>query len=217
MHATSETNQAVNLALFDFDGTLCTKDSFTSFIFYTLSKRHIVRQGIKILPWIQAYYLKLYPAHSMRLKLFGSMFDNAPSQQLEELGKEYAQTLLNKLDPALFWQLKQHQQQGDKVVIVSASIDLYLKPLCDLLDVDLICTVVEIKDQKITGDYATPDCSSEQKKIRVSERYDLSSYRHVYAYGNSHEDLDMLSLADTPYMVGEDQSLPLLQAVKKLA
>lgn len=41
--------------------------------------------------------------------------------------------------------------------------------------------------------------------------------RHVYAYGNSHEDLDMLSLADTSYMVGEDQSLPLLQAVKKLA
>ena len=78
-------------------------------------------------------------------------------------------------------------------------------------------STVEIKDQKITGDYATPDCSSEQKKIRVSERYDLSSYRHVYAYGNSHEDLDMLSLADTPYMVGEDQSLPLLQAVKKLA
>lgn len=153
----------------------------------------------------------------MRLKLFGSMFRGAPSQPFQDLGKEYAQTLLNKLDPALFWQLKQHQQQGDKVVIVSASIDLYLKPLCDLLDVDLICTVVEIKDQKITGDYATPDCSSEQKKIRVSERYDLSSYRHVYAYGNSHEDLDMLSLADTSYMVGEDQSLPLLQAVKKLA
>lgn len=50
MHATSETNQAVNLALFDFDGTLCTKDSFTSFIFYTLSKRHIVRQGMSQRP-----------------------------------------------------------------------------------------------------------------------------------------------------------------------
>ncbi|WP_353887636.1 haloacid dehalogenase-like hydrolase, partial [uncultured Acinetobacter sp.] len=69
MHATRETDQTVNLALFDFDGTLCTRDSFTHFIFYALSKRHIVRQGIKILPWIQAYYLKLYPAPSMRIKL----------------------------------------------------------------------------------------------------------------------------------------------------
>ncbi|RSP49938.1 HAD-IB family hydrolase, partial [Acinetobacter baumannii] len=55
MYATSETNKTIkNLALFDFDGTLCSKDSFTGFIFYALSKRHIVKQGLKILPWIQA-------------------------------------------------------------------------------------------------------------------------------------------------------------------
>jgi len=69
MYATSEKNKTINLALFDFDGTLCTKDSFTGFIFYTLSKRHIMRKGLKILPWIQAYYLKLYPADAMRAKL----------------------------------------------------------------------------------------------------------------------------------------------------
>jgi len=73
-----EQNKAFkNLALFDFDGTLCTKDSFTGFIFYSLSKRHIVRRGLKILPWIQGYYLNLYPAHAMRPKLYRAMFSSA--------------------------------------------------------------------------------------------------------------------------------------------
>ena len=217
MHATSEKNKTVNLALFDFDGTLCSKDSFTGFIFYALSKRHIVRKSIKILPWIQAYYLKLYPANAMRLKLFATMFRGNSAHQLQQLGQEYARTLLKHLNAKLLQQLVQHQAQGDKVVLVSASIDLYLKPVCELLNIDLICTQVEIKNGKITGQYITPDCSSEQKKIRIHAAYQLDQYAHVYAYGNSYEDLDMFSLANSCYMVGEDQHLPKLADVKKLA
>ncbi|WP_130802088.1 HAD family hydrolase [Acinetobacter ihumii] len=217
MYATSEKNKAVNLALFDFDGTLCSRDSFTGFIFYALSKRHIVRKTIKILPWIQAYYLKLYPAHAMRLKLFATMFRGNSAQQLQQLGQEYAQILLKNLDAGLLQQLQQHQAQGDRVVLVSASIDLYLKPVCELLNIDLICTQVEVKDGKITGQYSTPDCSSEQKKIRIHQCYQLDHYDQVYAYGNSYEDLEMFSLADCCYMVGEDEHLPELSDVKKLA
>ncbi|MDU6055571.1 MAG: HAD-IB family hydrolase, partial [Acinetobacter junii] len=35
-----------------------------------------------------------------------------------------------------------------------------------------------------------------------------SNYQHIYAYGNSEEDLEMLSIADFTYMVGEDKPLP---------
>jgi len=102
-------------------------------------------------------------------------------------------------------------------VIVSASIDLYLKPLADLLDVELICTEVDIRNQIITGAYTTPDCSSEQKKQRVLRQYNLDHFELVYAYGNSHEDLEMMSLADASYMVGEDQTLPHIEQLKKFA
>ena len=100
MYATGKKN--VNLALFDFDGTLCKKDSFTGFIFYALSKRHIVRQGIKILPWIQAYYLNIYPADAMRPKLFKAMFAKANATELMQLAEEYAHHLLTQLDTKLY-------------------------------------------------------------------------------------------------------------------
>lgn len=72
----------------------------------------------------------------------------------------------------------------------------------------MICTGTKIINGKYSGDYSTPDCSCEQKKIRILERYNLDQYQKIYAYGNSEEDLDMLSLADFKYMVGEDRVLP---------
>ncbi|AYO53845.1 HAD-IB family hydrolase [Acinetobacter wuhouensis] len=215
MHATSKTYK--NLALFDFDGTLCKKDSFTGFIFYALSKRHIVKQGIKILPWIQAYYLNIYPAHAMRIKLFKSMFKDANAAEILDLTEDYCSRLIEQLDPSLYQRLIDHQNQGDDVVLVSASVDIYLEVMCQILKIDLICTETEIINGIFTGDYSTPDCSSEQKRIRILEKYELDQYENIYAYGNSIEDNEMLSLADFKYMVGEDQNLPRLNSARKLA
>ena len=217
MHAKSETHKTLNLALFDFDGTLYPKDSFTGFIFYTLSKRHIVKKGLKILPWIQAYYLKLYPAHAMRPRLFQSMFKDISANFLQNLAQEYAQQLIQNLDQELLQQLRLHQQNGDRVVLVSASIDLYLVPICKALNIELICTMTEIKDGLLTGHYSSQDCSCEQKKLRILQKYNLADYGFVYAYGNSEEDLDMLSLADFAYMMGENKPLPQISKTKKLA
>ena len=215
MHATRKTDK--NLALFDFDGTLCKRDSFTGFIFFALSKRHIVKQAIKTLPWIQAYYLNIYPPHAMRVKLFKAMFTGINASEILSLAEEYAQQLMQQLDPKLYQQLLKHKQNQDDIVLVSASIDLYLQSVCKLLEIDLICTETEIVAGKVTGYYTSADCSSEQKRLRILEKYDLNQYQSIYAYGNSVEDLEMLSLADYKFMVGEDRVFPQLAHEKKLA
>ena len=215
MHAQNQKSKT--LALFDFDGTLYLHDSFTGFIFYALRKRHIVKRGLQILPWIQAYYLKLYPAHRMRLKLYASMFKDSDAEEILHLAQDYAQQLILKLNPKLLEQLIQHQELGHEVVLVSASLDLYLKPVCSYLNIDLICSEVEIKAGKITGFYQTPDCSNQQKKLRILEKYKLEDYAEIYAYGNSEEDVDMLNLATYSYMVRTDQVLPKIVNHKKSA
>lgn len=209
MHAPHQKHKT--LALFDFDGTLYPYDSFTGFIFYALKKRQILKRGIRILPWIQAYYLKLYPAHAMRPKLYYTMFKNSHAHEIQQLAEEYAQRLVLRLNPKLLKQLKQHQQLGHQVVLVSASLDLYLKPVCTYLGIDLICSEVEILTGKMTGLYNTPDCSKDQKKSRILEKYNLEDYAEIYAYGNSEEDEAMLSLAQYAYLEGRDKVLPLLE------
>lgn len=197
-----------NLALFDFDGTLYQKDSFTGFIFYAFDKGHIFHNGLKIIPWINAYYLKFYPAYKMRPKLFQAMFKDACFNELDLLAKQYAHELMYDYNPQLFQQLLAHQHAGDQVVLVSASLDLYLQHVADQLKIDLICSETEINQEKLTGKYLGADCSAQEKKRRILEQYDIAQYQHIYAYGNSDEDLDMLSLAHYPFLVGHDKNLP---------
>lgn len=206
-----------NLALFDFDGTLYKKDSFTGFIFYALSKRHIIKQGFKILPWIQAYYLKAYPAHAMRPKLFHAMFKNSHVDEIDAIAQEYVHHIHKNYNAELLARLHDHQALGDDVVLVSATVDIYLKYIAKNLGIDVICTKTEIIDQHYTGRYSSADCSAEQKAIRIVERYKLNQYQHIYAYGNSDEDLQMLHLAHYSYYVGKNDQLPLLERVEQSA
>ena len=203
MYAKSQPSQV--LALFDFDGTLCKRDSFTGFIFYAHSHMRIVKRGVTILPWILAYYAKQYPAHLMRPKLYQALFKNIDADQVQKAAQHYVKTLVKHLDSDLLKQLQQHQRLGHRVILVSASLDLYLQPLCQHLGIELICTQVEIQNNLLTGQYASQDCSNEQKAIRILECCNLSHYSHVYAYGNSDEDLAMLELADTVHYVGRNE------------
>lgn len=206
-----EQNQKLKaLALFDFDGTLYPHDSFTGFIFHALPKRHIMKRGIPVIPWILAYYAKLYPAHKMRPRLYRSMFKHIPNIQIQSTVTPYIQKVIKQLDPLLLQQLQQHLALQHDVVLVSATIDLYLKDLAEQLGIAFICSEVEVRNDILTGAYVTADCSNDQKSIRVQQVFDLSQYHHIYAYGNSIEDLDMLSLAHQAYMHGQDQKLPLL-------
>lgn len=199
-----------SIAFFDFDGTLYLGDSFTKFIFYSLDHQHVIFQSLKLLPWVKGYYLNLYSAPMMRKKLFLKMFKGKNAENLQALGQEYANILLKDLNPILLAQLKAHQRLGHKVAIVSASIDIYLKPLCELLKVDLICSQPEIQNNLYTGEYLTPDCSCEQKRLGICNRYQIENFGDIYAYGNSDEDLAMLSLAAPhhQFMIGKNHKLP---------
>ncbi|OTG86338.1 phosphoserine phosphatase [Acinetobacter sp. ANC 4558] len=210
MHEQSKTYK--NLALFDFDGTLCRTDSFTKFIFFSLSKMDIIKKGIKVSPWILAYYFRVYPAHYMRPKLFYTLFKSLPQSEIDQIAQCYAKLLLDQyLHPQIYQQLIKHQLLGDHVVLVSASIDIYLKYICEYLNIDLICTKTEIKDQVYTGQFLSKDCSRVQKKQRILECYNLANYQYIFAYGNSIEDNEMLSLADFPYLITDSVPLPLLE------
>ena len=92
-----------------------------------------------------------------------------------------------------------HKSQGDDIVVVSASLDLYLAPWCAERGLKFICTTIEEQRGTLTGRYVDGDCSGAEKVRRIRAQYDLSSYPIVYAYGDSGEDREMMALADKKY------------------
>jgi HAD superfamily hydrolase (TIGR01490 family) len=92
-----------------------------------------------------------------------------------------------------------HKQEGHKVVIVSASFDDVLKNWCDMNALDLIATKIEVRDGKLTGKFYSKNCYGPEKVKRVKEKYNLTGFEYIYAYGDSRGDREMLALADEGY------------------
>src|SRR3982074_1150699 len=60
-----------------------------------------------------------------------------------------------------------HTSQGDDVVVVSASLDVYLGPWCEGRGLDYVCTTLEERLGRLTGRCAEGDCSGAEKVRRI--------------------------------------------------
>jgi len=191
----------MNLALFDFDGTITVGDTFVPFLRFAMRTSRIALGAILATPHGLGYRLGVVPASRARPVLAKVGFRGEQAQAVRALGRQYATDVLpqclreNALD-----RIRWHQQQGDLVVVVSASLDVYLAPWCETAGVDVICTELEERRGILTGRYRDGDCSGVAKSRRIRQRYDLNKFPVVYAYGDSPEDFEMLALAHRKYL-----------------
>ncbi len=61
---------------------------------------------------------------------------------------------------------------------------------------ELIATKFEIENNKISGKLLTKNCYGQEKVNRIRKQYNLNDYNHIYAYGDSKGDKEMLELAN---------------------
>ena len=189
----------MDLALFDFDNTITDRDCFSAFIPYALPKRRIqLAKPLAVLP-VLAHKLGLLPATLLRRWVVWLGFRGMKAERASKIGQQFAQQFVDEwvLDKAME-KIRWHQQRGDKVVVVSASLSLYLKPWCKQHGVDLLCSEIGVSKGKLTGRYIDGDCTADNKVRQVKRFCELKDFETIYAYGDSREDLPMLSLADHP-------------------
>jgi HAD superfamily hydrolase (TIGR01490 family) len=138
-------------------------------------------------------------------------------EELRELVAEAMEPILRPLVYAEPLQLvKQHHERGEKVYIVSAS----LQEIVDAIAADLgfdgaLGTVVEVKDGKYTGRperslhaQAKADCV---RALAQREGYDLAE---CAAYSDSHTDLPFLEVVGHPVVVNPDKKLKRIAAAR---
>jgi len=114
----------------------------------------------------------------------------------EQFSLEYIDTMLR---PKAMQKIAWHKELGHKVIVVSASIECWIRPWCEQNGLDLIATKIEIKDGIITGKFLTKNCYGIEKANRVKEVYNLDDYDYIYAYGDSRGDKELLGLADKSF------------------
>ncbi|HKO52831.1 MAG TPA: HAD-IB family hydrolase [Polyangiaceae bacterium] len=189
----------MNLALFDFDGTVTFEDTFTPFIYFASSRSRIAFGTVLLGPMILGYKLGLIAAPRMRAAAARVSFLGRRESELNALGVRYSATLSEVVRPEALEKIRWHQANGDRVVVVSASLEVYLRNWCAQHGVELIGTALESRNGVLSGQYASGDCTGREKARRVRERYDLEQYATIYAYGDTKEDYELLSLATKPF------------------
>ena len=188
------------LSLFDFDGTITTDDSLIKFIRFVVGDTKFILGMTVLSPMLITYKLKLIPNYKAKQMMLSYFFKDMSEEQFQTIAQEYSLKHIDTiLRPKAMEKIAWHKEQGHKIVIVSASIVCWLKPWCDKNGLDLIATKLEIKDGIVTGQLLTKNCYGIEKARRVKEKYDLDDYDHIYAYGDSRGDKELLELADESF------------------
>ena len=186
----------MRIAFFDFDGTITKQDTLIKFIRFFVGDMRFIVGILVLLPKFIAYKFNLVSNQYIKENITKYFFSNIDVAEFKTKAERFS---LNNIDILVrknaLKRIKWHQKNGHKVVIVSASIDYWLKPWCDKNHIDLIATKLEIKDNKITGRLDNKNCFGGEKVRRIMGKYRLSDYDYIYAYGDSRGDYEMLQIS----------------------
>ncbi|MGM0598945.1 MAG: HAD family hydrolase [Candidatus Rifleibacteriota bacterium] len=190
----------MNLALFDFDGTITNGDSYFHFIKFCFSKSSLLLNGLVCTPWLIGYKLGLVPNYRAKERITTQFFKGMTKDRFDSLAEEFVEQRLNSILKAeamktIFW----HYHNGDRIIVVSASFEDYLKFWCQQHELEVIATRLEWEDNKITGSFDTPNCYGPEKVNRLKRVVNFSDYDQIYAYGDSRGDKEMLEIANKKF------------------
>ncbi len=185
------------LALFDFDGTITTREMMPDFVRMAVPRARLRLWGTLLAPWVFGYKAGWVSGSNIRSKIVRAGFSGMPEADYRAAGERFARDVLpGVLRPEAMMRIAWHKARGDTIAVVSGGFDVYLSHWCRAQGIDLLCSKLEIVDGVLTGRFDGAQCVREEKARRVRERYVLREFSAVHAYGDSVEDTDLLALAD---------------------
>lgn len=197
----------LRIAAFDVDGTLTRHDCVVPFIRKVAGARPVVkrlalgaRQTVPAVVRRDRDRLKELGAHAA--------FAGRNVDEVQELADVFAADVFaTGLRPDKWAALSRHAAAGDQIVLVSASFEIYLRPLAELLGAhDVLAARLETDGETLTGNLLGPNCRGPEKVRRLREWLDEHhggrANVHVTAYGDSTGDRELLLDADRAVYVG---------------
>ncbi len=195
------------VAAFDVDGTLTTSDCVTAFLRRTAGLPRLGRGLLtRPVPVVRAAWRR--DRDELKAMAARVAFAGARTDDLAREGRTFAaEVAATGLRSDTLERLRTHQRDGDLVVFVSASFEIYLHPLAELLGVDAVLgTRLRSHDGVYDGALDGPNCRGPEKVVRLHELLDrLAGGRagcDVVAYGDSAGDRQLLDDADEGHWMG---------------
>ena len=187
------------IAVFDFDGTITTKDTLLLFIRYACGMKKFLLGMLLYSPLIVMMILHLYPNGKCKEKIFAYFFKNMPYSEFKQLGENFARFACRRIiRPEIAERIKWHLSQGHKVYVISASIEEWVIPCCKTFG---NITVLATKVKNDLSGFISKNCYGQEKVNRLLEIEPERNTYSLFAYGDSRGDKEMLAFADNGTLI----------------
>jgi phosphatidylglycerophosphatase C len=195
------------VAAFDFDGTLSTRDNFLPYLRTVAGTRDLVRAIAAAAPALAAARRDPTQRDVAKAIVLRGTLTGRREAYLRDVGARYARLVVARyLAPGTVARLEDHREQGHDIVLVSASLHVYLDPIAELLGADaVLATALEVDaDGRCTGEIAGENVRGIEK-VRRLDAWLAGRDVVIHAYGDSAGDDELLARAHHGVRVGRMQ------------
>ena len=200
------------LAIFDLDNTLIAGDSDHSWGVFLVEKQLVDAEAYRL---ANDRFYEDYKNGTLDINAY-LQFSLAPlaHHDMDTLAQLHCEFMQQHIEPLMLPKaealLKKHRQQGDKLLIITATNGFVTRPIAKRLGVeDILATDPEIVDNRYTGNFIGLPCFQSGKITHLHEwlKTNQHSLQGAYFYSDSINDLPLLEQVDNPIAVDPDEKL----------
>lgn len=202
----------MRLAIFDLDNTLIAGDSDHSWGEFLVRKKLVDEQ---VYAQANDRFYQDYKLGTLDIHQYLA-FSLAPLQQhsMIELERLHQEFMRDNIEPMMLPKsaslLQQHRDQGDYLLIITATNSFVTRPIARYLGVDdILATEPEVQNNRYTGRTTGTPCFQEGKVIRLQEwlKQHQRQLDDAFFYSDSINDLALLEQVANPVAVDPDERL----------
>ncbi len=178
------------VAIFDFDKTLVTQDSFRLF---SLSAAGAIWKRCLVFILAVLCKVRLFNNQTYKARVLEQVWSTRSEEEKKKFLNTFFSTLHGIENSSVLLLLKQHLAIGDRVIVISASPEFYLQPFVQTWskDIAVFGTRVRYFDRRVEVDNLYGKSKASLAKS-LMERYSPAS---IFVYTDHISDLELIRLA----------------------
>lgn len=192
------------VAAFDFDGTLSLRDNVVPFLVRFAGTLAAPRGFAAATLTVAKAGRAEWTRNALKAAVLQHLVAGREAADLDDSARAFAEEIVrHHLRAEAVDRAAWHRDQGHRIVIVSASLAAYLRPVADHLGFDaVLATELEVDDDGLlTGRMVGANVRGPEKVARLDAWLDGAT-PFVWAYGDSAGDKELWARADRAVRLG---------------
>lgn len=199
----------MQLAVFDLDGTITHRDTLLPYVMgFPMSTPRKLLGLLVFCGTMILFVLGLRDEGQVKSAFIRSTLRGRTRSQVQAWTAEFVPSVIKHgVFADALTRIAQHKKEGARLVLMSASTDLYVPAFATALGFDeVICTGVQWTGDLLEGHLTTPNRRGPEKTRCFQALQASHPGQTTAAYGNASTDLDHMRLADHPLLVNASSS-----------